>query len=120
MEDAVVRAQAEVEVGFRTAVVNVRRHGVPHRAGLQDGDAQQQLAGLHLGGNDVLIDGPFVGGLKRAHFERHGVGDRDLGQVVTGVGQGGDEVEFGGIGCILRSEGDLDRTHGHIGPVAEV
>ena len=38
---AVRIAEAEVEIDLAAAVVQVRRHGVPHRAGLQHRQAQQ-------------------------------------------------------------------------------
>ena len=52
--------------------MQVRRHGVPHRSGLKDRQAQQQLARVAGGGDDVLVDGPLVRGLQRAAFQRPG------------------------------------------------
>ncbi|MNE42805.1 hypothetical protein D3C80_1369530 [compost metagenome] len=36
------------------------------------------------------------------------------------MGRGGDQIELRRFGCVLRGEGDVDRTHRHIGAVAEV
>ena len=68
-------AEVEVEIDLGAAVMQVRRHGVPDAAGLEDRQAQQQLAGLAGGRHDELVDGALVRRLQRAALQRHGLVD---------------------------------------------
>ena len=61
VENPILFAQAKVEIDFRAAVMQVRRHGVPHTAGIELGQAQQKLAGLNRGGHDILVDHALIG-----------------------------------------------------------
>src|SRR5690606_17641945 len=102
--DAVVLAQVEVEVDLAAAVVQVRRHGVPDAAGLEHGQAQQQLRGLAGGRHDVLVDGALVAGFQRAAVQRHRVLDRQLLGLEARVRGGRGQVELGRVLRVLGRE----------------
>ncbi|MNV58183.1 hypothetical protein D3C71_1505430 [compost metagenome] len=112
--DAVAVAQVEVEVDLAAAVVQVRRHGVPHAARLEHGQAQQQLRGLAGGRHDVLVDGALVAGFQRAAIQCHRVLDRQLLGFKARMGRGRGQVELRRVGGILRSEDDVLAAHRHV------
>ena len=96
--------QAEVEIDLAAAVVEVRRHGVPDAAGLQHGQAQQQLRRLADGRDDELVDRALVRGLQRAALQRHGLGDRDLLGLEARVRRGRGQIELRRVGGVGRCE----------------
>ena len=94
--------------------MQVWRHGVPHAAGLQHGQAQQQLRGLAGGRHDVLVDGAFVAGFQRAAFQRHRVGNGQLLGLEARVRRRGSQVELGRVGGVAGGEADVGAAHGHV------
>ena len=94
--------------------MGVRRHGVPDAAGLERGDAEQKLAGLGRGRHDVLADGALVRCRQAAAFQRHRLLNRDLHRLVTGMGRSRREIEFGGLGRIVRLKDHFGGAHRHI------
>ncbi|PAV93201.1 hypothetical protein WR25_13075 [Diploscapter pachys] len=69
--------ELEVEIDFAAALVNVRRHRVPHAAGLQHGEAHHQLRAVADAGDDELEDRALVRFGEAAALERIGVGDAE-------------------------------------------
>ena len=61
MENNAVFRHIEVEVNFRTAVMRMAWHRVPHVAWFQQRHAHNELAALNAVRVDVFIDRPLIG-----------------------------------------------------------
>src|SRR5690606_27774474 len=102
--DAVVLAQVEVEIDLAAAVVQVRRHGVPDAAGLEHGQAQQQLRGLAGGRHDALVDGAVGACFQRAAVEGDGVLGRPLLRFEARMRRRRGQVELRGVLRVVGRE----------------
>ncbi|KIU01733.1 hypothetical protein QU38_00100, partial [Staphylococcus aureus] len=70
--------QLEIEIDLAAALMDVRRHRVPHAAGLEHGQAHDQLRAVAHARDDQLIDRALVRFLQRAAIQAIGVGDAEL------------------------------------------
>ena len=94
VEDAIgIAIQLEIEIDLAAALMDVRRHGVPHRSGLEHGQAHDQLRAVADAGDDELEDGALVRFLQAAALQRIGVGDAELAGGERLVRRAGGEIE---------------------------
>ena len=90
--DGVFFGHFEVEICFHAAVVDVRRHGVPHASGLQFGHAHLELACLDHAVDNHAIDLTVVGAFERTEHEDVGILFRHLFAWIFGMSRSRIEI----------------------------
>jgi hypothetical protein len=84
--------------------MGVGRYAVPDITGIQLGQTHGQLAGLQNIGVDELVDDTLVGSFNCAERTLVGILDGDKGGLAILVCRSGDNIESGGIGCIIAAK----------------
>lgn len=107
VKDAVGSRNVEITINFAAAIVGMAGHGIPNAAGLEFGEAEDELAAFDAVFVDVLENGALVAFFLGAEFYAICIGTGGLGGRVGGVGGIADEVENGGLGGGGAGEGDL-------------
>ena len=94
--------------------MRVAGHGIPVAARGELGHAHAQLAGLHDGRMDVLVDDALVAGLAAAQRALVGLVDVDVDVRVGLVRRAGVDVELGRVRAVLALHLDLLRAHADV------
>ena len=87
--------QVEIEIDLHAPVVDVARHGVPHRARRELRHADHELAGAGALGVDELEDRALVGGRLAAEIDALGIADADVPGRMVLMRRRAEQVEFG-------------------------
>ena len=114
VEDHVLILDVEVEVDLHAALVGVARHGIPVAARGELGHAHAQLAALHDGRMEVLVDDALVAGLGAAQRALIGLVDIHQDVRIGLVRRAGVDVVLGRVRGVDALHLDFLRAHADV------
>src|SRR4051812_44411468 len=106
--------QVEIEIGLHAAVMDVARHGVPHRARRQLRHADHELASLDTLGVDELENRALVGSRLTAEIDTLGIADADMPRRVGLMRWRTEQIELGWSSIVARGERHGLGTHAEV------
>ena len=101
MSNSMSICDVKISVDFGSAVVGVRRHGVPCASRLDHGESHDELATFDAIFVDILIKVAFVDCFRRAKFEEVGICYFGVSGGVAGVGRVAENIKFSRCCCVI-------------------